>query len=59
MAFELPACRLAPETTLPMGNDRQNMDLTFTCNYGGTTTNSGAAIVPWEIRLTDAIATHT
>ena len=58
MEFEFPACRLDPATTIPHGNGRQNVDLTFTCDYGGTTTNSGAAIVPWEIRLTDAIATH-
>lgn len=58
-AFEFPACRLDPATTVPHGNGRQNVDLTFNCHYGGTTTNSGAVIVPWEIRLTDAIATHT
>lgn len=58
MDFEFPGCRLDPSVTIPHGNGRQNVDLTFTCDYGGTTTNSGAAIVPWEIRLTDAIATH-
>jgi len=58
LVYELPKCRLDPTITLPYGNDRQNMDLTFISDYGDTTTNSGSVVVPWEIRLTDAIATH-
>lgn len=53
LTFELPSCRLDPATAAPNTNDFLNQDLTFTCSYGGTTTNSAGATVQGEIRLTD------
>lgn len=54
LVYELPSCRLDPATAAPNSNDFLNQDLTFTCSYGGTTTNSAGATVQGEIRLTDA-----
>lgn len=50
-ATEFPGCLLAPDTEIPNSNDYLNMDLSFDCSFGGTTTNSGAAIYQGEMRL--------
>lgn len=54
LSFELPGCLAAPDTEIPAANDRVNMDITFDCGFGGTTTNSGADEYMGEIRVTDA-----
>ncbi len=57
--FELPGCRLAPETEIPNGSERASMDLEWQCGYGGTTTGSGGNSVQFEVMHTDATATYT
>jgi len=58
LTFEIPAVRLAPDTTIPTTEDRTQMDVNFECGYGGTTTGSGAAEVMYEVRLVDATAAY-
>jgi hypothetical protein len=57
-ALEIPGVRLAPDTEIPTTEDRTQMDVTFECGYGGTTTGSGAANVMYEMRIVDATAAY-
>lgn len=56
--IEIPKMRLASATTIGNSNERLKLDLAFDKLYGGTTTNSGAVLVPFEIRVVDATATY-
>ena len=59
LVFELPACRINPETSVPLSPERLKMDLELDCSYGGATTGSGADSVQFEARVYDATATYT
>lgn len=56
--LEIPKMKLAPETSIPVDNDRLVMDLDFDCGFGGTTTGSSSSVVMGEVRVTDATATY-
>ena len=56
--IEIPAVRLAPDTEIPTTEDRTQMDITFECGYGGTTTNSGTDEVMYEVKVVDAVADY-
>ena len=55
--IEIPEARLNVDVSIPNTNEKATMDLAFTV-YGGTTTNSGAVVVPYELRANDATATY-
>jgi len=57
LVFEFPGCRLEPETSIPLDNDRLFSTLSWSSSYGGNTTNGTS--VQGEIRLVDATATYT
>lgn len=56
--IEIPAAILVADTTIPNDNDHINMDLSFNCGFGGTTTGSSSAVVMAEVRHKDATATY-
>lgn len=56
--IEIPKMRLATATTIANANEKLKLELAFDKLYGGTTTNSGAVEVPFEIRVVDATATY-
>ena len=58
MVLEFPGVRLSPDTEIPTTEDRTQMDLTFECGYGGTSTNSGSDTVQYEVRVVDATAAY-
>ena len=58
-AFEFPGCRLNPELATEQTQERLKMDLEFDCSYGGTSTNSGADSVQFEVRVTDTESSYT
>jgi hypothetical protein len=55
--IEIPKARIKSDQELKNSNERLVMDLGFDI-YGGTTTGSGTANVPFEIRVVDAVATY-
>jgi len=56
-AFEIPVGKLDPKTLREQVKDNTPLDLKFMLE-GGTTTGSSSALVPMEIRCTDATATY-
>jgi hypothetical protein len=56
---ELPGCLLAEDTNAPNGDEILTMDLTFNCQFGGTTTGSSGANKMFEVRHTNQTATYT
>jgi hypothetical protein len=59
MDVEISHAKLDPATEISFDNDRASMDLSFDCSYGGTTTGSSSTVVMAELRVVDAVATHT
>jgi hypothetical protein len=56
--IELPCGILGADTEIPFSVERETMDLSFDCAYGGVSTNSGAAKTMFEIRHTDSVASY-
>ncbi|GBR74528.1 hypothetical protein NO1_1687 [Candidatus Termititenax aidoneus] len=56
--IELPRGILSADTEIPFSVERETMDLSFDCAYGGQTTGSGATKTMFEIRHKDGEASY-